>query len=117
MSKETEGTDLAGVTADELRQFIERFEQLEAGLALFLHDDESPEDMKTLLPSLEKANRQIDAVIREAAALQSDARQARTVSKVILIQKLEALEQKARDCERTLELLTRDARIEEERQK
>jgi uncharacterized protein (UPF0335 family) len=30
MSAETEGTDLAGVTADELRQFIERFEQLEA---------------------------------------------------------------------------------------
>jgi hypothetical protein len=73
--------------------------------------------MKTLLPRLEHANRQIDAVIREAATMQSDARQARTVSKVILIQKLEVLEQKARDCERTLELLTRDARAEEGRQK
>jgi uncharacterized protein (UPF0335 family) len=30
MSAETEGTDVAGVTAEELRQFIERFEQLEA---------------------------------------------------------------------------------------
>lgn len=30
MSAETEGTDLAGVTATELRQFVERFEQLEA---------------------------------------------------------------------------------------
>lgn len=69
--------------------------------------------MKTLLPRLETANRQIDAVIRELADMQRDARQARAVSKVMLIQKLEALEQKARDCEMTLDQLTRDARADE----
>jgi hypothetical protein len=70
--------------------------------------------MKTpKLKGLETANRQIDGVIREIVMMTREARDARTVSKVMLILKLEALEAKTREVERTLELFTRDAREDE----
>ncbi|MGV8987613.1 MAG: hypothetical protein ACOH2H_15185 [Cypionkella sp.] len=61
------------------------------------------------LTRLKTANRQIDGVIRETTMMIRQARETRTVSKVMLILKLEALEAKAREVERTLELMTRDA--------
>lgn len=67
----------------------------------------------SLLPRLERANRQIDRVIRELKMISESARQARTVSKIMLISKLEHLDTLAREVEQTLELMTRDARIEE----
>ena len=67
----------------------------------------------TIQTLLSKANRQVDQVIRDAAMMIQDTRAARTVSKVMLISKLEGLERHARDLERTLEILTRDARSPE----
>jgi len=64
----------------------------------------------TIQTVLSKANRQVDRVIRDAAMMVQDIRAARTVSKVMLIAKLELLEQHARELERTLEILTRDTR-------
>ncbi len=64
----------------------------------------------TIQTVLSKANRQVDRVIRDAAMMVQDIRAARTVSKVMLISKLELLEQHARELERTLEILTRDTR-------
>ena len=67
----------------------------------------------TIQTLLSKANGQVDQVIRDAAMMIQDTRAARTVSKVMLISKLEVLEWHARDLERTLEILTRDTRSPE----
>lgn len=64
----------------------------------------------TIQDMLSKANRQVDQVIRETSTIRQDVRDARTVSKIILISKLDALEQRARELERTLEILIRDTR-------
>lgn len=64
---------------------------------------------------LETANRQIDRVIRNIMQMSQAARDARTVSKIMLISKLESLEANARELEMTLERMTRDARIDEAR--
>lgn len=55
--------------------------------------------------ALSPARRQIDMIIRQIGLLKGQARDARTVSKAMLILKLEALEGHARELEQTLELL------------
>lgn len=69
----------------------------------------------SILPRLELANRQIDRVIRELTMMTRQARDTRTVSKVMLISKLEHLDTLAREVEQTLELMTRDARLDASR--
>ena len=56
---------------------------------------------KTLSP----ARRQIDMIVRHIVLMKGQARDARTVSKAMLVMKLEALEGHARELEQTLERL------------
>jgi|GEM_PF-3254130 len=55
--------------------------------------------------ALSPARRQIDMIIRQIGMMKGQARDARTVSKPILIMKLEALDGHARDLEQMLEQL------------
>ena len=61
-------------------------------------------------PKLTQANRQMNDLIRGLMMLQTDLKSQSKPSKIGMVLRLEALEKDARAVERTLELMTRDAR-------
>lgn len=78
-----------------------------------LHNDESAKDMsdEQTMDALVKAHRQVDAIIRLVSIARRDVRTDRLFSKVTAAEKFRDIEERARELERTLELMTRDARI------
>lgn len=74
--------------------------------------------MNDVVPTqLDLANRQMDNLIRGIMLLRADLKSQAKPSKIGMMLRLEALEKDARAVETTLEIVTRDARIDDFRSK